>query len=458
MTDQVKHALTAIAIFSLMVIGLTPLAVYLAYELSFRHRVYPGVRLSDTFSRVAASSVTLRYPADHTDTLATQRLEVAKFDIQVDTLATQEALRSVGRSGHFFRDVETKIQAYRNGVSVEPILVYDRQLVEEAVTSLAATVDKPTIEPKFRLSEGRVREFRPGVPGRAIDRKLLTNRIIAAVLQPVSPTSSEATDRIVDVPITTHDPLVTDDNLSAESLGIRQLLGRGISTFKGSIPGRKYNIVLTASRIDGVLIPPGATFSFNDTIGDVSQATGYREAYIIKDGRTILGDGGGVCQDSTTLFRAVLNAGLPITERHAHSYRVGYYEQNSPPGFDATVFAPSVDLKFQNDTPAYILLQVQVNQVTDTLTAELWGTSDGRVATTTKPIIKDQIPPPADLYQDDPSLPAGQIKQVDWKAWGANVSFDYTVTRAGETIYQKTFRSNYRPWQAVFQRGTGEQP
>jgi vancomycin resistance protein YoaR len=149
-----------------------------------------------------------------------------------------------------------------------------------------------------------------------------------------------------------------------------------------------------------------------------------------------------------------LAAGLPVIERRAHAYRVTYYEQNSPPGFDATVYSPTTDFKFINDTPAYILIQAKADNQASTLEVELWGTNDGRVATTTKPIITDQSPPPPDLYQDDPTLRAGQIKQVDWKAFGAKVKFDYHVERHGEVLTHKTFSSNYRPWQAVFLRGT----
>jgi hypothetical protein len=86
---------------------------------------------------------------------------------------------------------------------------------------------------------------------------------------------------------------------------------------------------------------------------------------------------------------------------------------------------------------------------------EIYGTNDGRIATTTKPIITSVSPPPEDLYVDDPTLPLGETKQIDYKAWGAKVNFDYTVEKDGETIYEKTFYSNFRPWQAVFLRGTG---
>jgi len=191
-------------------------------------------------------------------------------------------------------------------------------------------------------------------------------------------------------------------------------------------------------------------------VGEVADVTGYQQAYVIRSGRTVLDDGGGVCQTSTTLFRAVMEAGLPIIERRAHSYRVGYYEQNAKPGLDATVFSPTTDFKFVNDTPAHILVQTIVNALARTLTVEIYGTSDGRKGEVVNHQVWDQAPPPPDLYQDDPSIPAGQVKQVDWSAWGAKVKFDYRVKRGGETIYEKTFYQVYQPWQAMYLRGVAQ--
>ena len=238
-------------------------------------------------------------------------------------------------------------------------------------------------------------------------------------------------------------------------MGIKELIGKGESTFHGSIASREHNVALTAAKLNGVLVAPGDVFSFNQTVGDISAATGFQAAYIIKDGRTILGDGGGVCQGSTTLFRAVLDAGLPILERQAHAYRVSYYEQNAKPGFDATVYDPTADLKFKNDTPGHILIQTKVDLVKNYLRIEFYGTGDGRKVSIGNIRLWNQTPPPPDIYQDDPSLPAGTVKQVDWKAWGAKAAFDWKVVRNGEVLQEKTFFSNYRPWQAVYLKGTG---
>ena len=151
-----------------------------------------------------------------------------------------------------------------------------------------------------------------------------------------------------------------------------------------------------------------------------------------------------------------MDAGLPVTERKAHSYRVVYYEKgNFKPGLDATVYAPSTDFRFKNDTTAYILIQTKVEPSQAKLTYEIYGTSDGRVSAISNHRVWDQQPPPEPLYQDDPSLPAGSVKQVDFAAWGSKTAFDYTVTRNGETLTSRTFFSNFRPWQAVYLRGTG---
>ncbi|MBI4035633.1 VanW family protein [Candidatus Daviesbacteria bacterium] len=327
-------------------------------------------------------------------------------------------------------------------------LLLDKEQTASYLKNIASEIDQPVQEGLFEFNptSKRVTAFKPSQMGRKLDLDKtyqLLNDSLAS--------QGEALERnAITLPVETVKPKIETSDVN--SLGIKELLGRGISNFAGSIPNRIYNIALTASKINGVLIPPGQVFSFNQTVGDISAATGFKQAYVIKEGRTVLDDGGGVCQDSTTLFRAVLNAGLPVMKRTAHAYRVGYYEQGFPPGLDATVFYPSVDFQFKNDTPAHILIQAYTSGTT--LYVDLYGSPDGREVTLTRPVIANQTPPPPELRQDDPTLPKGTVKQVDWAAWGASVSFQRTVTKNGETIANETWRSNYKPWQAVFLVGT----
>jgi len=214
--------------------------------------------------------------------------------------------------------------------------------------------------------------------------------------------------------------------------------------------------LLGTSKFNGVLIPKGATFSFNETVGDISSSTGYQPAYIIKDGKTVLGDGGGICQVSTTLFRTVLLAGLPIVEHHSHAYRVGYYENDSKPGLDATVFGPSVDFKFINNTPASILIQTSADEENNKLSFKFYGKKDKRTVELSTPIISDYTSAPEPQFQDDPTLKKGVVKQVDFAAPGARSRYSYKVTLDNEVLFQKDFNVWFRPWRAVFLVGTAD--
>lgn len=324
-------------------------------------------------------------------------------------------------------------------------LLLDQNQTNTYLTDIAANIDQKVQEGLFEFDPAtkKVANFKPSQEGRKLNLDKTFN-LLSAALTPGG-------NKTIMLPVDIVKPKIQTSDVN--NLGIKELLGRGISNFAGSISNRIYNISLTATKINGVLIPPGETFSFNNTVGDISAATGYKQAYVIKEGRTVLDDGGGVCQDSTTLFRAALYAGLPIVERTAHAYRVGYYEQGFPPGLDATVFYPSVDFKFKNDTPSHILIQAYTSGTT--LYIDLYGTDDGRQVTMTHPVISSQTPPPAELRQDDPSLPRGVVKQVDFSAWGATVAFSRTVKRGTETLIQETWKSFYKPWQAIFLVGTG---
>ena len=332
---------------------------------------------------------------------------------------------------------------------LDPNNIYNNQKISGVTAGIANKLNREPVNSVFVFEEGRVKEFTPSRDGVKVNEGLLSQMIIGN-LRTLEETDAEISNIIAPVTLTPPQVKTSDVN----NLGIKELMGRGVSYFSGSIPGRIHNINLAASKFMGVLVKPAETFSFTKTVGDISAQTGYKQAYIISQGKTILGDGGGVCQVSTTLFRAALNAGLPILERTAHAYRVGYYEQSSPPGLDATVYSPSVDLKFKNDTPNHILIQTRVDNKKMMLTFEIYGTKDGRIATITKPQVTNQIAPPPDIYQDDPTSPQGKITQTEHKAWGATVTFKYTVERDGEVIFNKTFTSRYQPWAAVYLRGT----
>jgi vancomycin resistance protein YoaR len=329
---------------------------------------------------------------------------------------------------------------------------FDDKKIASYTSQLAISINRPPQNALFNFNQGRVTEFKPAQDGQALNQEKTQKLLKEAFIGLEQKDNKLAT---VKLPVDLSRPQIATKDVN--NFGIIQQIGKGESWFKGSIDSRIHNVGLAAKKLNGLLIPPDETFSFNQSLGDVSSQTGFQQAYIIKDGRTILGDGGGVCQVSTTLFRAVLDAGLPIEERQAHAYRVSYYEQNYQAGVDATVFSPHPDFVFKNDTPGHILIQTFMDTANYKLTFILYGTWDNRQSALSESRVWDQIPPPPDLYQDDPSLPAGTVKQVDWKSWGAKVAFDWKVVRGDQILQERTFYSHYKPWQAVFLKGTSDQ-
>ena len=262
-----------------------------------------------------------------------------------------------------------------------------------------------------------------------------------------------ATDqRQVLLPITITKPQVATEN--AESLGIKELISEATTYFKGSSQGRMHNIQVATSRFHGLVIPPGETFSFNEHLGAVSAATGYEESIIISGNRSAVGIGGGVCQVSTTAFRAAFWGGYPITERWAHGYRVGWYEP--PVGIDATVYSPRVDFKFVNDTPHYLLIATETDLEAGTVTFRFYGTMTGRTVEMEGPFEANMVPHGPDIYREDPTLPKGTINQIDWSHDGVDVTVYRIVKEDDKVLWKDTFFSRYRPWQAVYLVGTGE--
>jgi vancomycin resistance protein YoaR len=259
---------------------------------------------------------------------------------------------------------------------------------------------------------------------------------------------------------TTINPAVMDNAVGAD-LGITEQVSSYTTYFRGSAPDRVKNIQIASARFHGLMVAPGATLSMSDVLGDISLDNGYAEAPIILGDQTINGVGGGVCQVSTALFRTVFFGGYPINERHAHAYRVRYYEQTASghntdlAGLDATVFVPLVDFKFTNDSTSWLLMETYVNPTNYTLTWKFYSTSDGRTVDWQTTGLTNLVEPPDPTYRENPDLPTGKIKQVDWEVQGADVEVTRDVMRNGEILYHDKFATHYQAWRDIYEYGPG---
>ncbi len=437
--------------------------LYIIHKRTYNEKIYPGVyvdgkdfggktkeEIKNYFSQrndTIQQSIFIFTLDDHIATVSAKDLS---FGYDANLLADQAY--SVGRASNIISDFSIMTQAYLSGIHLPATYKRDDEKLTLLLNPLRESVAVEPIDARFAFEDGKVKEFRQSSEGKDIDLELLKKRISEKTLSLVRSTIPQK--HVIPIPIKILKPKVATHE--ANDLGIKELVSKGTSLFVGSIPNRIYNITLAASRLNGILIKPGEVFSFNQAIGDISTFTGYKQAYVIQNGRTVLGDGGGVCQVSTTFFRAVLNAGLPVIERNPHAYRVSYYEQDQGPGLDAAIYVPSTDFKFKNDTEHHLLVQTIADTNAGSLTFELYGTRDNREVTISKPVITSVTSSPEPLYIDDPTLPKGEMKQIDYAVSGATVYFTREVKKEGKVIINDKFNSFYRPWQAVYLKGTKE--
>ncbi|QQG49807.1 MAG: VanW family protein [Candidatus Berkelbacteria bacterium] len=304
----------------------------------------------------------------------------------------------------------------------------------------AESIDQPAKDPKLGIKEGKLVILEGASEGRVVDIDVSAKTVLAVLNDP---TATEAS-----LTFKAQKPLITENNL--DSLGIKEIVGLGETSFAGSPANRRANIANGVRLLQSTLVKPGDEFSTVKTLGAVDGTTGFLPELVIKENKTTPEFGGGLCQVSTTLFRAVLNAGLKVTERQNHSYRVSYYEP--PVGLDATIYLPKPDFKFLNDTGNYLLVQGQV--IGSKVIFELWGTKDGRVSSLTTPIVTNVLPPPPEVRTETDTLMVGEVKQTEKAHEGATAVVAYTVTRNGQVINKQTFKSVYKPWAAKFLVGT----
>lgn len=309
-----------------------------------------------------------------------------------------------------------------------------RSVLEPLLGVAAQDIETDARPTSFKLSEDRKRvtDFVGGTVGKRVDREATIARVdelFEASENGVFPIAVVTTSSPKSDPI-------------AEELGIREMLGYGTSNFAGSPTNRRKNIATGIAKLNGLVIAPGEELGLIEHLLPFDASGGWLTELVIKGNRTVPEYGGGLCQVGTTVFRSVMGAGLPVTERQNHSFRVRYYE---PAGTDATLYDPAPDFKFVNDTQHHAVLIGKV--VGDIARFELWGTRDGRVQEQGKVSILSQTPPPPAKLIETSALAEGQKTCFEKPQAGAVTTFDYAITYPDGTVKEQTFRSHYKPWQ-----------
>lgn len=321
----------------------------------------------------------------------------------------------------------------------------NRDNLMDFVSNLAKGLDQKSQEGQLGWATDHAIALIPSRNGLTVD----VAKSVEIIVQHL--TTDNQANRQTNLVVTTLKPALDTSNLDA--LGLKEMMGEGVSHYGGSIEARGHNIETGAKYLTGTFIKPHATFSFLDTIGDISAARGYAKGYSIVADQTVPDVGGGICQVSTTTFRAAFFAGLPIVERHPHAYRVHWYEEMSEPvGFDAAVYEPGLDMRFANPYNTWLYLQAYTQG--GYLHVKLYGTKVAGQTIELKASGPSNFKPPlADKTVIDPSLPKGTRQQLDYAQQGLDATITRVVKINGVEARSDKFFSQFAPWGNIYKVG-----
>jgi len=413
------------------------------YNHNFQNKVWPNVffydakmtgKSLDEVEKIVANKkqtfpteVNLQYDGKETKT------SLSDLGFIWDDAKTTADIFNVGQQGNYIENFFSFIHQLFSKKSFTYQHNIDNNKIDGFLKELSSSIDKEPIDGKFEIANNKVTSFAIGSDG----KKLLIPESETSIFSAITREQNNAQLVVQE--------LKAKGSEDIDKMGVKEVVATGQSSFAGSPPNRIHNITVGSQVFNGVLIAPGENFSFISALGDVSAKTGYLPELVIKEDKTIPEYGGGLCQVSTTFFRAAINAGFPILERTAHAYRVVYYE---PAGFDSTIYDPKPDLVFTNDTKNYILIQTRISG-TD-LFVDFYGTNDGRKVEVSKSTVYNLVAPGDPIITETSDLKPGEKKQTDTAHTGADAYFTRKITYADGTVKNDRFDSHYIPWRAKF--------
>jgi vancomycin resistance protein YoaR len=308
---------------------------------------------------------------------------------------------------------------------------------EEWFGRLDRTIGRPARDAGFTVAGDGSVSVVPGQTGLRLERSKTAARLLAAASRP--------RNRVAAIVVASTAPAIT--TAEARGMGITSFLSSYGTDYAGTAD-RINNLQLAVSLLDGALIAPGATFSFNDRVGERTEERGFRSAPIIVGGEYEEGIGGGVSQVATTVFNAAWEAGLPIPQRAAHALYISRY----PLGRDATVNYPDLDLRFVNDTEHWLLLKAGAGSTG--ISVALYGAPTGRRVESNAGELRVRGAVPEQTIRDA-TLPKGSRLVEEEGAPPTIVSVERIVYEAdGEVRRRETWTTSYLGEKRVVRLGT----
>jgi vancomycin resistance protein YoaR len=420
----------------------------------------PGVQLDRALSRAAIAQALTNGDAQVTLTAQSVQPDVATDQItaahdQLQRILSQPIqLTAANYSRTLNTDDILSLVSVTDPTPGQPATVsVNPDALQPLLDEAAKTVNQPASNARFSWDGKNLGVIRESHPGQGLDedkaRDILTTQILTGA-------------HAINLPVTTTAPAV--NSADAGKLKIHELIEQSSTSFAGSVPEKAYNIKLAAQRLNGVVVPPGATFSFNDEVGPTTLEAGFQWGFGLTTGsngtaHTVPSVAGGICQVATTLFQPAFWGGYQLEERYWHLYWIPSYTSRNVVGLDATVDEDSgLDLKWINPTNDYVL--IQSSTTADSVTFSLYGNKPNWKVQVDAPQITNRVTPDTTPdVEPEPDLPWGRIVPVETARDGFQVVITrHVIYSDGTPERDLTLKSIYQPGRNVTLVGSGNAP
>jgi vancomycin resistance protein YoaR len=371
--------------------------------------------------------------------ITTEEAEAVALRAQTLVAAPVRIQLKKKRVGVLTRADLAELIRFRPAGGTYEIALNQEGLRTELLPMVKTTLRDP-VDATFRIVGTRARVVR-SKPGTTLDAAKAERAVLSGGLEPGR--------RIAVIGLTSLAADLTTGE--AKALGIKQQISTFTTDMGASSANRIWNVHLLGDYLDGTIVEPGQTFSYNKEIGPRTVERGFREGQMIWGGVLIPSIGGGVCQTATTIFNAAFEAGLPILARTNHSFYISHY----PMGRDATVSWGGPEFVFRNDLKHAILIKVTYTDATFTVT--FYGTKQGRrvESTTSEPTDYTQ---PELQYAVDPGAPPRSITKTAAGGPGFDVNVHRKVYERGKLLREDDFFTRYKPENPTAIYGPGRTP
>ncbi len=360
--------------------------------------------------------------------------------VKLDAQKMVDTAYALGRKGSLLEQYRERKAIAAKGREVNLEIAFDGQVLYTKLTGLTKPVAREPVNATFRVTEDDRVEIVPGKSGRGVDTTGAAQELEKIVEKKAEPRLALNLKEV--------EPQQKVSDL--EGMGIKAVVSQFTTVFDASQGNRSYNIAVAAEALNGLLVAPGQTVSYNEIVGPRSSEAGYREAPEIVNNKLVPGIGGGVCQVSTTLYNSLLKGNFEIVSRRPHSIPAAYV----PLGRDATVTYGGTDFQFKNNRNSYLYLKsvVKGNRLTFKLFGDPAENKEVEITDSIEQVIENKT-----IYEDDPNLERGKQVVKEKGRKGYRTTTVRLVKENGQVVKREVAaKSFYKPINRVIAVGTGE--